>query len=353
MAGDSDSSETQGQPVDGWLEPLDGNPCGEDLEYDPSFLELDQAVAGKPETQFAAAQPPSWPEARGLAEDLLARSRDLRVALSWARAKINLDGLEGLPEGLRLMHGLLDRFWDGLHPGLDPDDGDAFARISVLGSLDKLDGLLGDVRQALLINDRRMGGLRTRDVEIALDRLAARPDESPPTAGQIQGMLGDMPDLAARLRSTCEAGRQQVLALQRLMNDKFGIENAVDVKALRGMLEAIESLLPDPDAQGDDDDGEPGTTDDGAPRPGRRGGGGPMSIESRQDAIKAINLVCAYLERSEPTNPAQLLLRRAERLIEKNFLQLVRDLAPDAMAEVARIMGVDPDSIGRDDSGSY
>nr|WP_316643685.1 type VI secretion system protein TssA [uncultured Roseateles sp.] len=353
MAGDSDSSDAQRQPVDGWLEPLDGNACGDDLEYDPSFLELDQAVAGKPETQFAAAQPPSWPEARALAEDLLGRSRDLRVALSWARAKINLEGLESLPEGLRLMHGLLERFWDGLHPGLDPDDGDAFARISVLGSIDKLDGLLGDVRQALLINDRRMGGLRTRDVEIALDRLAARPDESPPTAGQIQGMLGDMPDLAARLRTACEAGRQQVLALQRLMNDKFGIENAVDVKALKGMLEAIESLLPDPDAEGDGDEaGEAGGAEDGAPRT-RRGGGGPMSIESRQDAIKAINLVCAYLERSEPTNPAQLLLRRAERLIEKNFLQLVRDLAPDAMAEVARIMGVDPDSIGRDDSGSY
>lgn len=352
MAGDADGSE--GQPVDGWLEPLEGNACGEDLEYDPSFLELDQAVAGKPETQFAAAQPPSWPEARGLAEELLGRTRDLRIALSWARARINLDGLEALPEGLRLLHGLLDRFWDGLHPGLDPDDGDAFARISVLGSMDKLDGLLGDVRQALLINDRRMGGLRTRDVEIALDRLAARPDESPPTAGQIQGMLGDMPDLAARLRSSCEQGRQQVLALQRLMNDKFGIENAVDVKALRGMLEAIESLLPDPDAAADDDNdaGDSGASDDGAPRQ-RRGGGGPMAIESRQDAIKAINLICAYLERSEPTNPAQLLLRRAERLIEKNFLELVRDLAPDAMAEVARIMGVDADSIGRDDSGSY
>ena len=37
-------------------------------------------------------------------------------------------------------------------------------------------------------------------------------------------------------------------------------------------------------------------------------------------------MICAYLERSEPTNPAQLLLRRAERLIDKSFLQLVRDL---------------------------
>jgi len=62
-------------------------------------------------------------------------------------------------------------------------------------------------------------------------------------------------------------------------------------------------------------------------------------------------MVCAYLERSEPTNPAQLLLRRAEKLIDKSFLQLVRDLAPDALSEVARIMGVDPDSIESIDRG--
>ena len=85
--------------------------------------------------------------------------------------------------------------------------------------------------------------------------------------------------------------------------------------------------------------------DSGAGRGGGRRGGGLQSVESRADAIKAIQLICAYLERSEPTNPAQLLLRRAESLIDKSFLQLVRDLAPDAVGEVARIMGVDPDSI--------
>jgi len=38
-------------------------------------------------------------------------------------------------------------------------------------------------------------------------------------------------------------------------------------------------------------------------------------------------------------------LRRARRLINKNFLQLMRELAPEALTEVARIMGVDPESI--------
>jgi type VI secretion system protein ImpA len=72
------------------------------------------------------------------------------------------------------------------------------------------------------------------------------------------------------------------------------------------------------------------------------------SVETRQEAVRAIELVCAYLERSEPTNPAQLLLRRAARVIDKNFLQLVRELAPDAVKDVARIMGVDPSKVSDD-----
>ena len=41
-----------------------------------------------------------------------------------------------------------------------------------------------------------------------------------------------------------------------------------------------------------------------------------------------------------------MLLRRAERLIDSNFLELIKQFAPDAMNDVARVMGVDPDSIG-------
>lgn len=338
------------QEVNAWLEPLDGEACGPDLEYDPSFMELSQAAAGKPETQFGAAEPPNWQTSRELAEQLFGQTRDLRVAMLWTRAMVNLEGLEGLPAGLTLLHGLLDRHWDELHPRPDPDDGDTFARLSILGSLDALDGLLGDVRQAQLIVDRRLGGLRVRTVEVALEKLAPRADEEASSPAQIEGTLGEQPELAERLRVAIDASLQSLKDLQSLMNERFGIEQAVEVKVLRGMLTGVQSLLP----QFGGETSEPSLDN---PENGiqvttvRRSGDGPMSIESRQDAVRAINMVCAYLERSEPTNPAQLLLRRAERLIDKDFLQLVRDLAPDAVNEVARILGVDPESVR--DSGSY
>lgn len=340
------------QALSGWLEALPGDATGADLEYDPTFLELGQAVAGKPETQFGAAEPPAWPVARELAESLFGQTRDLRVAMLWSRAVINLEGLEGLAKALYLLHGLLENFWDELHPRPDPDDGDTFARMSVLTGLDSLDDLLGDVRQSQLIFDRRLGSLRMRDVEIALDRLAARPDDSGTTAGQITGMLGDMPDLNERLKQAVDDSLQGLKSLQSLMNDRFGIGSAVEVKNLRLMLTGVQSLLPDAVETAGDASEEGSDSSEGGAATTRRGGGGGMgSIESRQDAVRAINLVCAYLERWEPTNPAQLLLRRAERLIDKNFLQLVRDLAPDAVNDVARILGINPDSL--EDSGSY
>ena len=122
-------------PVDLWLLPVDGeHPCGLDLEYDDESLALREAT-GKPDNQFGPGEPPNWARVREVAESLFTRTRDLRVALWWGRAKINLDGLAALPAVLALLHGLLDRFWDDLHPLPDAEDGDAQARLSVIGGL--------------------------------------------------------------------------------------------------------------------------------------------------------------------------------------------------------------------------
>lgn len=337
------------EPVRSWLVALEGDACGPDLEYDPDFLELEQAAAGKPETQFAPAEPPVWTDVRDRAAALLERTRDLRVAVLWSRAQLHLEGVPGLLPGLQLLTGLLETFWDqGLHPALDPDDGDAFARLNALGTLDKLEGMLGDLRQALVLTDRRLGGLRVREVEIALERLAPRADESLRSAAELQSMFDELADARQQARAVTEACLEALKALHRQVVDRVGSADAVDIKAMRQMLEAVAGILPaEPDAPPPaESDGDAGADGVSAPSPAAMArGGGLSSINSRKDAIRAIGLVREYLEKNEPTNPAQLLLRRAERLIEGNFLQVVRELAPEAVAEVARVLGVDPDSI--------
>jgi type VI secretion system protein ImpA len=120
--------------------------------------------------------------------------------------------------------------------------------------------------------------------------------------------------------------------------------DAPDLKPLRQTLSTIAMLMPQVGTAGGD------AADDaaGADAPAAAGGGGQAlsgRINSRAEALRAIEMVCDYLERAEPTNPAQLLLRRAGRLLNHNFLQLMKELAPDALSEVARIMGVDPSTI--------
>lgn len=338
-------------PVSGWLQPLEGTPCGSDLSQDPDFFEMERVGQGKQPTQFDPnGVPPDWLATRELCESLFGRTRDLRVAMWWGRAMLNLEGFVALPTTLALLRGLVDRFWDHVYPLPDPDDGDTFARLAVIGGFDKVEGVLGDVRQSMLSTDERMGGLRVRDIEVATQRLPPRKGEAPRSQAQIAGTLSELPEIAAAVARSTKASLQNLVLLQKLIAERFSADMGVDLKVLRSMLAAVQSVLPgeppvgSPSGDGAEPGLEPGTERGGGPeRPVRLSG--VHSVDSRHDAIRAIEMVCAYLERSEPTNPAQLLLRRAARVIDKDFLQLVRDLAPDAIKEVARIMGVDPSSV--------
>jgi type VI secretion system protein ImpA len=69
--------------------------------------------------------------------------------------------------------------------------------------------------------------------------------------------------------------------------------------------------------------------------PGRVGTG---PITSRQDAIAALDAVAEFFRRTEPSSPIPLFLDRAKRLVSKDFLEVLADVAPDAVAQ-ARTAG--------------
>lgn len=344
------SDDFSGQAaIDRWLLPLDGadGPCGADLEYDNEFLALTQAASGKAETQFEAAVPPDWRAVRSQAEALLERTRDLRIAILWLRAMLDLDGFVALAPGLGLLHALLEIFWDRLHPLPDPDDGDPYARMNALAQLPDAAGGLADLRRAVLFSARGVGEVRVRAVEVALGLIAARDDEATFTRDQLDQMLDAAVAQDPGLRDRPGEALAALKRLAALASDRAGVEGAPDFKPLQSLLHALVGVMPaaqEAAATGAEsaaaDDTVPESSAPAAPGRGLAGG-----VHSRDDALRAIDMVCAYLERTEPTNPAQLLLRRARRLINHNFLQLMKELAPDALADVARVMGVDPDSV--------
>jgi len=97
------------------------------------------------------------------------------------------------------------------------------------------------------------------------------------------------------------------------------------------LLEACDTALGTRTADGDGVQG--------ASEPGARAGGGPGDLRTRADAAQMLEMVCRFMEQHEPSNPAPLLIRRAQRLIQMNFMEIVKDLMPDSLAQIEKLAG--------------
>jgi type VI secretion system protein ImpA len=337
--------------VAAWLQPLPdaAAPCGPDLEYDNDFLALTLAASGKPDSQFGPAEPPDWPAARAGAEELLGRSRDLRIAITWLRAGLHTNGVIALSPGLGLLCGLIETHWDHVHPMPDPDDGDPYARVNALTILRENNGLLGDLREAFLVNERTIGQLKVQTVEAALGASATQAKETPVSKDQVVQMVAARVAKDPELRTTAKLAAQRVRQLVTLSKERLTSMVAPDLQPLVKLIDVIASVMPpEPVAADEAAEGEAGAASAGGAVATPRGLSG--SVNSREEAIRAIDMVCEYMERAEPANPAPLFLRRARHLIHHNFLQLMKVLAPDALAAVAKVVGVDPAGVKEPDA---
>ena len=333
-----------------WLKPLaDASaPCGPDLEYDNEYLELAKAAAGKPESQFGPAEPPDWRSVLDRAADLLDRSRDLRIALFWLRAGLRTRGYGALSDGLKLLLGLVDTMWDDVHPKPDPEDNDPYARVNALMQLRSPADVLADVRAARLVEDRVAGVLDVRAVELAFGLGDPRSGEKVISRDQVGAMLGAALKEHPELRTAVDEAAALAKALSAQLDKKLSGTDMQDLKPLLALANAVVKAMP---AAADDGDGEDDDEDDAPSPKGSKGArkavptGLTGTVTSREEAIRAIDLVCAYLEQTEPSNPAPLFLRRAKQLLTQNFLQALKVLAPEAMTAIAKSVGVDPASV--------
>jgi type VI secretion system protein ImpA len=317
-------------------------PCGPNLEHDLSFFELEEAARGKPEQRTGdavkPAEDPNWPKVIDRAQAILNRSKDLRVAVHLTRALTCTEGIPGLATGLSLVHGLLERYWEGIHPVLEADRGnDATERLNALAPLVDPEVIVKDLRDTYLVNSREQGQIRARDIEVSLGRLApsraADPSAIKPI-GQLHAQIGAAFSSDRSVPSAVREAYDRAAAIQALLNERIGESRALDlaplVQPLGCLLEACDTALgvkSEAEKEGQVESG------DGA-RPAMTG-----EIRSRDEAVQILELVCTYLERHEPSNPAPLFIRRAQRLIKKNFLEIVKDLMPDSLSQLEKLAG--------------
>lgn len=336
-----------------WLQAIsDDSPCGLNLEDDLEFLNLEEASRGKPGTEYRRddgevikieGEAPHWPTVQSLAEGLLNRSKDLRLAVYLTRALLHTSGFVGIVDGLALIDGLLERYWDSVHPELDAeDDNDPTMRLNALSPLMSGDAVIGDLRSSYLLQSRSRGQLTVREVEIAVGKLAVDADTERLTEAQLVGLVAaaiaenpELPQLAAQALTSLKHIRQTISAA---VGDTYG----PDLKLLQTILMNVAQVLdqaapPITSALVEEpitETSDVGLTAIRAPVVPTGG-----AIRSRQDVIQTLGRLCDYLSETEPTNPVQLVLRRAQRMMNMSFLELMQDVAPDGLTQAETVVG--------------
>jgi type VI secretion system protein ImpA len=326
--------------IDALQSPLPGDdPCGPNLEYDPAFQALQEAAAGKPERQYGAtiipAEPPDWPAVHQQALALAMRTRDLRVAAWLTRSAARVEGFSAAVRGLQLTHALLDRYWAQLHPVLDASDGnDPTARLNALWPLHQ-DAGLADLRSAPLTSAR--GSITVRDLELAFGRADALPGEPVPTeegaTPAIAAAQAQVPGLALAMA----AGLQAAQGIAKVLDDRLGVDQSPDLSRLSALMQSIAQA--GSRAQGGSAVALAAAEGVAAPTSPPMAAVALGSIQSREDAIRTLERVSEWIERNEPTNPAPLFIQRAQRLMKKNFMEIIRDLVPEGLGQIEKLAG--------------
>lgn len=343
--------------LDSLLQPVSADaPCGVDLEYDPAFLELERLSESKPEQQMGntivPAQEPDWKEVANRALALFGKTKDLRIAAKVTRALLQTEGLAGFADGLSLTRGLVETFWDGFYPKLDPEDGnDPTFRVNVLMGLCDGPAFIDRIRVIPLVSARSFGRFSLRDMAMASGEIPPPAGAEAPKSSAIEGAFSECP--IPELQATTDALRSaldSLKAIEAFVGEKVGASSGPNFAKLTTLLRSGEKIMSAHlTRRGVGVEAAAAATgeaaaDGVAPGPGGFAPGPSLSgeIKSRDDVIRAIDKICGYYERYEPSSPVPILLQRSKRLVSASFLDIVRDLAPDGLSQVENIRGKDP-----------
>jgi type VI secretion system protein ImpA len=257
---------------------------------------------------------------------------------------LRVQGIKGLNDGLALVHGLMDRYWEGLHPQLDPeDDNDPTARVNCVLDLCDREHLLDALRSTPLVRSRVFGPVAYRDIEIAEGRSSAPPDGKALDSAAVNGAFKDCDvDELKEAEAAAGGALRRTQAILDTLGERIRTNQMPSLDPLTGLLSAIHKALhahlaprlPEAPATAGGVDSTAPSAQDKA-----QAGVTPGQIASRDDVVRAIDRICDYYSCHEPSSPVPLLLQRARRLATGSFVDIVRDLAPSALAEIEKVCG--------------
>ncbi len=287
-----------------------------------------------------------WRTVLALAPQILQQqTKDLEVACWYIEALTRTQGFAGLRDGIRLVKGLVDDYWDDLFPL--PDEDGLETRVAPLTGLngEGAEGvLIPPLRNIPLTNGQAGGPYTYWQYQQALDNQKIS-DESVRSerieaagfslADIEQAVAGTSGEFYSELRDEIEACAHDYRALSQALDERCGIEHSPPtsniVNTLEDCLGAVKHLAKDklPSAEEElEGVSETPAGEAGAETPATAAvAGGP--IRSREDAFNKLVDISEFFRRTEPHSPLSYMLEKAVRWGKLPLSELMRELIPD------------------------
>ena len=132
-----------------------------------------------------------------------------------------------------------------------------------------------------------------------------------------------------------EAAHAAVTGIAGVLEKNLEASQTPDLGELRNLLQRVAETARAATGAGAASAAEEGGAAGPAAGAARASGG----IASREDASRLLGRVCEWIEKNEPSHPAPLLIRRAQRLLAMDFLEIIKDIAPDGLSQIERLAG--------------
>ena len=321
-------------------------PCGDDIGYDPNFIELEKMLVPKSKQERFGEEPaalePEWNRIEARCLELLKRSKDLRVIVALTLALLKREGLPGFRDGLLVLTGILKQDWKLVYPRLE--DNNPTQRVNIVSAITTPQGTMGDpyqflfrLRQAPLCEAPRLGSFS----------LAAIGKPGAPIA-EVQQVFRAMPP--ERLEAVYDAilgSQAAVRDIDQLLTKAVGEDHATSFDLLNSTLDELRNVVMPHAAPLDSPPSDEAGKQDRPETAKTASGKGPAisgTIQSREDVIQMLDQICDFYDKTERSSPVPLILKRARRLVNKSFIELLTDLAPDSLPQINTITGRQPEA---------
>ncbi|CDG83179.1 type VI secretion system protein TssA [Janthinobacterium agaricidamnosum] len=276
-------------------------------------------------------------------------SKDLRLAVWLTEAGAKKHHLRGLGEGLRVLAGLCDDYWDlGLYP--EADDGDQDQRIGNLSwILARIPALLREIPLT------ESGAYSTIDFEVARKHASQNENGRPPANGvKLSDMDNAKRNNSVRFCAAFTADAQYCIdALQQLeqaTDARLG-QDSPGFSAAREALQDMLRLMPAAPAAtlaaapaASAHPSAPAATHGSAAAMTSIPAGPPGAIHTRAQAIDQLRAVARFFRQTEPHSPVSYFADKAANAADQDLHSWLRSVVkdPGSLAHIEELLGVQP-----------